>query len=105
MRPAALVVLVIAVTSRPAHPAPQHGWPHTRGPPANAFAPNADPPTTWDAKTHLKWTADLPGKGSSSPIVWGDQVIVAAAVETEKQARPEDLPQPDARFKVNTNPP
>src|SRR5262245_41747911 len=99
MRTAALV-LILAVTSRAADPTGPDGWPHWRGPLANGTAPKADPPTTWDAKTNIRWTADLPGKGSSSPIVWGDQVFVAAALETERQAKAEDLPQPDARFKV-----
>jgi outer membrane protein assembly factor BamB len=53
----------------------------------------------------VRWTADLPGKGSASPIVWGDQVFVVAAVDTERQARPEDLPKPDPRFKLTPVPP
>jgi outer membrane protein assembly factor BamB len=105
MRIAAVALLLVAATTRAADPTGPDYWPHWRGPLANGTAPAADPPTTWDARTNVKWTADLPGKGSSSPIVWGDQVFVATAVETDKRARPEDLPMPDPRFKVNTNPP
>src|SRR4051812_9993252 len=105
MRIAALALLLTAVTTRAADPAGADNWPHWRGPLANGTAPAADPPTTWDARTHVKWTADLPGKGSASPIVWGDRVFVVSAVETDKMAKPQDLPAPGPRFKVNPNPP
>ena len=105
MRFATLTVLFVTAAACAAEPVGRDYWPHWRGPLANGTAPTADPPTTWDAKTNLKWTADLPGKGSSTPIVWGDQVFVVTAVETDRRARPEDLPRPDPRFKVNTNPP
>ena len=105
MRTAAIALLLAAVTTRAADPTGRDYWPHWRGPLANGTAPTADPPTTWDAKTNIKWTADLPGKGSASPIVWGDRVFVVSAVETYKTAKAEDVPPPDPRFKVNTNPP
>ena len=80
-------------------------WHHWRGPNADGSAPNADPPTKWDAKTNIAWKADLPGKGSATPVVWGDRVFVLTAVETDRAAKPEELPKPDPRFKVNTKPP
>ena len=40
-------------------------WPHWRGPLANGTAPRANPPTTWDARTNIKWKAPLPGRGSA----------------------------------------
>jgi len=105
MRSAVLAVVCIAAAACAADPAGLDYWPHWRGPLANGTAPTADPPTTWDAKTHVKWSVELPGKGSSSPIVWGDKVYVATAVETDKQAKPEDVPSAYPRFKGNTNPP
>jgi outer membrane protein assembly factor BamB len=105
MRIAILTVVFATVPAYTADPVGLDYWPHWRGPLANGTAPKADPPTTWDAKTHVKWSVELPGKGSSSPIVWRDMVFVATAVETDKQAKPEDIPAPDPRFKVNTNAP
>src|SRR3954464_4055563 len=105
MRIAALALLLIAVTTRAADPAGTDEWPHWRGPLTNGTAPKADPPVTWDAKTHVKWAADLPGKGSASPIVWGDRVFVVAAIDTDRTARAEDLPKPDPRFKLTPVPP
>lgn len=80
-------------------------WPHWRGPSANGTAPTANPPTTWDAKTNVKWKAELPGKGSATPIVWGDRVFVVTAVQTDRQAKPEEMPKPDPKFKKMTEPP
>ncbi|HEX3148154.1 MAG TPA: PQQ-binding-like beta-propeller repeat protein [Gemmataceae bacterium] len=104
MRVAALSVLISIVSLHAADPALDN-WSHWRGPLANGTSLIANPPINWDAKTNIKWTADLPGKGSSSPIVWGDKVFVVTAVETDRLAKVEDMPKPDPRFKVNTNPP
>jgi outer membrane protein assembly factor BamB len=80
-------------------------WHQWRGPEANGTAPHGDPPVTWDEKTNIKWKAELPGRGSATPIVWGDQVFVLTAVETDRAANPADLPQPDPRFPKRTNAP
>ena len=62
-------------------------WPHWRGPLATGVAPHGDPPTTWDEKTNIKWKVALPGtRGSSTPIVWGDSVFIAAALDTKRVA-------------------
>jgi outer membrane protein assembly factor BamB len=80
-------------------------WHHWRGPEANGTAPKADPPIRWDDKTNIKWKAALPGRGSATPIVWGEQVFIVAAVRTERAAAAADLPTIDPRFAVKTKPP
>ena len=79
-------------------------WPHWRGPDANGTAPKADPPRKWDATTNIRWKVALPGRGSSTPIVWGDRVYVTAAVKT-REAKPDEIPRPDPRFKLTPQPP
>ncbi|TWU48092.1 outer membrane protein assembly factor BamB family protein [Rubripirellula reticaptiva] len=37
-------------------------------------------PTTWDETNNLAWKVDLPGSGSSSPIIVGDKVVVTCYV-------------------------
>ena len=49
--------------------------------------------------------APLPGRGSATPIVWGDRVFVVTAVKTDRQAAPEDLPKVDPRLEKKTSPP
>jgi hypothetical protein len=80
-------------------------WPHWRGPAVNGTAPEADPPVTWDANTNIKWKAQLPGRGSATPIVWDDQVFVATAIKTDRVADPSDLPKADPQFEKKTEPP
>ena len=63
-------------------------WPQWRGPLANGVAPNANPPTTWSESSNVKWKVALPGKGTSTPIIWGDKVFVTSAIPTGKKATP-----------------
>ena len=84
---------------------PGDNWPHWRGPLANGTAPNADPPITWDAKTNIKWKTELPGRGSATPIVWGDQVFIVTAIKTDRLADDKDLPKIDPNLPVKTTPP
>src|SRR5436305_166322 len=79
-----------------------NNWHHWRGPLANGTAPKADPPLKWDAKTNIQWKADLPGRGSATPIVWGDQVFVVTAIRTERVADTGKLPKADPRFEKRT---
>jgi outer membrane protein assembly factor BamB len=82
-----------------------HNWHHWRGPNADGSAPKADPPTKWDEKTNIKWKVAVPGKGSSTPAVWGDRVFVLTAVKTDRVATAEELPKPDPRFEIKPVPP
>lgn len=107
MRLAALVAVLAPLTAFAADPiagAPDN-WHQWRGPLATGAAPTADPPITWDAKTNIKWKVELPGKSSATPIVWGDRVFVVTAVQTDKKARPGDLPRVDPKFERKTEPP
>ncbi len=59
--------------------AAQENWPRFRG--AAATGVSEQPlPTRWDAKTNIAWAVDVPGRGWSSPIVWGEQVFVTAVL-------------------------
>jgi outer membrane protein assembly factor BamB len=56
-------------------------WPQWRGPFDNGMARTAAP-VEWSSTKNLAWKADLPGRGHSSPIVWGDRMFVTTAVPT-----------------------
>ncbi|MEQ2008992.1 MAG: PQQ-binding-like beta-propeller repeat protein, partial [Limisphaerales bacterium] len=51
-------------------------WPRFRGPNGSGIATGAQPPTTWSYTQNLKWKTELPGPGTSSPIVVGGRVFV-----------------------------
>lgn len=51
-------------------------WPQFRGPAAAGLAPESQLPTQWNAQTNLQWKRELPGAGSSSPVVAAGKVFV-----------------------------
>lgn len=52
-------------------------WLRFRGPNGTGIAPEgATAPTEWSADKNLKWKLELPGPGSSCPIVVGDRVFL-----------------------------
>jgi hypothetical protein len=51
-------------------------WARFRGPAGSGIAQGAAPPLTWDDSNNLRWKVELPGPGSSSPIVIGKNVFV-----------------------------
>ena len=55
-------------------------WPQWRGPLANGVATTANPPLEWSETRNIRWKVEIPGRGSSSPIVWGDRLYVTTAV-------------------------
>ena len=79
-----------------------HNWHQWRGPEANGLAPLADPPVAWSQTRNVKWKVEIPGRGKSTPIIWGDRVFVTTAVDTRKVvegAIPPDQ-QPQRQFGI-----
>ena len=70
-------------------------WHQWRGPVANGTSPTANPPLTWDDTKNIRWKADLPGEGSSTPIIWGDNVFLQTAIETDRTV--ELPPEPEKK--------
>lgn len=60
-------------------------WPSWRGPNQNNISPETNFPTRWSRTENVKWRAELPEAGNSSPIVWGDTVFVTQAVDDGKR--------------------
>ena len=74
----------------PASALSQQNWPRFRGANADGVAQD-DPrlPEVWDTSTNVKWMADVPGWGWSSPIVWGNRVFLTSVVSEEENIRPQ----------------
>jgi len=53
-------------------------WPQWRGPSGNGISEESGLPVRWGTGDHVKWKAPLAGLGASSPVVWGDRVIVTS---------------------------
>ncbi len=57
-------------------------WPEFLGPGGAARSSDVVP-TTWDATKNLAWKVDLPGSGSSSPIIINDKLILTCYIAGE----------------------
>jgi outer membrane protein assembly factor BamB len=51
-------------------------WPRFRGPNGSGIAADAKPPTVWSDSENIRWKTELPGPGTSSPIVVGDHIFL-----------------------------
>ncbi len=88
----ALAPLLAGAADDPAH------WPRWRGPFDNGIARTAAP-IEWSATKNLGWKLDVPGRGNSSPIIWGDRIFLTTAVPTGAAAppAPAENPEPGGR--------
>ncbi|MDP1569183.1 MAG: PQQ-binding-like beta-propeller repeat protein [Vicinamibacterales bacterium] len=58
-------------------------WPQWRGPHATGVSDHATPPVEWSETKNIRWKVRIPGRGSASPVVWGDRVYLLTAVPTD----------------------
>src|SRR4051812_44552150 len=63
-------------------------WANWRGPDNDGMA-RGDAPVRWSDTENIAWKAAIPGRGHSSPVVWGDRIFVTTAVPTGSGALPE----------------
>jgi outer membrane protein assembly factor BamB len=93
-----LVVVLYLVSSQVRADEATANWPGFRGPEFTGVAPDADPPTEWSEDENIKWKVELPGRGSGSPIVWGDRIYLQTAIKTDRTA--DSPPETAAREKA-----
>ena len=65
-------------------------WPRFRGPDANPVVPNGRLPERWSKTENVEWSAEIPGRGWSSPIVHGRRVFLTT-VTTEGKSKPPQI--------------
>ena len=78
-----LIPLVLLVTAgvAPVPSAPADAiWPQFRGTLGRGVSEISSLPMTWSTTKNVAWKIEVPGRGWSSPIVWGDQVIVTSTI-------------------------
>ncbi len=62
-------------------------WPRWRGPKADGVGQGQNLPLQWSRTENVRWSATLPGWGTSSPVVYGDRVFVTSqAQQGEKKS-------------------
>ena len=65
---------------RSAQPAAERFWPQWRGPHATGVSTTATPPLQWSDTRNIRWKVEIPGRGSASPVIWGDRIFLLTAV-------------------------
>ena len=55
-------------------------WPQFRGPDGRGISENRNLPEKWSATDNVEWKRDLPGRGWSSPVVWGKRVFLTTVI-------------------------
>jgi outer membrane protein assembly factor BamB len=87
MRTGFFIALGVVILSLPAIGRGGDDWPQFRGPNGSAVSTATQLPAEWGADRNVAWKVKVPGYAWSSPIVWGDKVIVTTAV-SDKQKKP-----------------
>ncbi|PYR56419.1 MAG: hypothetical protein DMF91_21945 [Acidobacteria bacterium] len=82
---ASVGVLAAALASIPIRAANGNGsnWPQWRGPGGLGVSTETGLPTQWSPTTNIVWKTAIPGRGHSSPIVWGDRIFLTTSFKGE----------------------
>lgn len=89
--PAVLLLLLSSSLSGQKYlPGYERNWAQWRGPYDTGVAPDGDPPLEWSEQNNIQWKAEIPGIGHATPIIWGDQIFLLSAVQTDRKAAPKD---------------
>jgi len=79
---------------------PKTNWPQFRGPESSNVATGQNLPTQWGKDTNILWIYDYEGISWSSPVIWGDKVLITSAVGVKAEPigifEPRPEPEPGA---------
>ena len=84
----ALTLSLAALAAAPAMPI-DATWPQFRGHAGRAVSAIDTLPIAWSTTTSVAWKTDVPGRGWSSPIVWGSRVFLTTVVNQAAAKEPE----------------
>ena len=70
---ATFAALIALLNALPAH---AQNWPNWRGPAGTSISTEKNLPTEWSREKGVRWKVDLPDRGNSTPVVWGNQVFL-----------------------------
>lgn len=61
----------------------QENWPQFRGPGSRGISEEKDLPESWSKTENVVWNVKIPGRGWSSPVIWGDRIFLTSARQLE----------------------
>jgi outer membrane protein assembly factor BamB len=76
-----ILIVSILVVIGPGSLRASANWPQWRGPDGQGIAFEKNLPAQWSPAKNLLWKTAIPGRGHSSPIVWGRQVFLTTSIE------------------------
>jgi len=89
---------------------PSAHWPQFRGSGSVGVAENPDLPDRWTTNENVAWNVTVPGRGWSSPIVWGERVFLTTVTSDGEMEEPKkglyfggerkDIPKGAYRWRV-----
>jgi outer membrane protein assembly factor BamB len=56
-------------------------WAQWRGPGGLGLSAGSSYPEEWSSTRNIAWKTPVPGRGHSSPIVWGDRIFLTSSIE------------------------
>lgn len=62
----------------------EKNWPGWRGPHGDGHAEEQGLPIRWSADS-IDWSAPLPGRGHSSPVIWEERIFLTTALDDGRQ--------------------
>ena len=77
MRLIAVLCWAVLVVS-PVH---ANNWTSWRGPDFSGVAEGTGYPTEWSDSKNVAWKLELPGRGSSTPVVWDNQLFLTCGID------------------------
>lgn len=73
---AAAALLAPSIDAQPTH---DRQWAQWRGPAGTGVSRTATPPVEWSETKNIRWKVPIPGRSSSSPVIWGDRIFLLTA--------------------------
>lgn len=91
-----LLAIVLSLAAG-ANTTAQSNWPQWRGPLGTGEGPQATPPIRWSETENVRWKAELPGRGTGTPIVWGELIFLLAAESVDGRTDPKRVADDDRK--------
>ncbi|MBG86499.1 MAG: serine/threonine protein kinase [Verrucomicrobiales bacterium] len=76
--PSLLLLFALSTTVQASH------WPSWRGDiSGSGHSSETDLPLKWTKTKNIKWRTQLPNRGNSTPVIWGDRIFVSQVIESD----------------------
>ncbi|HZZ30087.1 MAG TPA: PQQ-binding-like beta-propeller repeat protein [Pirellulales bacterium] len=62
-------------------------WPGWRGENTSGLSASQHLPIEWTTEKCIRWKQPVPGRGNSSPVIWGDHVLITSALGEDEGSK------------------